>query len=337
MAQVKQLFRLALLSILLAFTNTISSQAHDVNIFTIGTGGVGYTYHPVGGMIANAISNPPQALPCGSGGNCSVKNMIAVSVLSRGSIDNVEAVAQGRLNSGFVQSDIAYWMYTGTGIREGNGAVDNIRAIAALYEEHVHLVTLKKSGINSIVDLKGKRIAIDRPGSGTRVDAKLILEASGIYEGDYSGRSLSGKDAANALRLGAVDAFFVVAGYPTDLIVELSKQVDIKLVPIDSAAADALTGEYGFFVSNIIPAGTYKGVGEVPTLSVGALWITSDQEDDDLIYGIAETLWNDRTRKLLDVGHARGKDITLDTSLYGIGIPLHPGAERFYEEKNLLD
>lgn len=330
-------FGFMLVYVLSAISFSSPTVSHDLKIFTIGTGGAAYTYHPVGGMLANAISNPPQALPCGKGGNCNLKDLIAVSVLSNGSIDNVTAISEGKINSGFVQSDIAYWMYTGTDLSGQRQPKTNLRAIASLYEEHVQLVTLKRSGIDTIQDLRGKRVAIDEPGSGTRVDAQLILDASGIYQEDFQARSLRGKDAANALRLGAIDAFFVVAGYPTDLISELANRVDIKIVPIDRAAADGLTSEYEFFISNIIPTGTYRGVEETATLSVGALWITSAEEDEELIYGVTSTLWSNSTRKLLDVGHARGKDITIDTALYGIGIPLHPGAERFYKEKGLLE
>jgi len=313
-----------------------TASAQDLQFFTIGTGGTAYTYYPVGGVIANAISNPPGSRPCDSGGSCGVPGLIASAVSSRGSVDNINAIVSGLRNSGFAQSDVAYWAYTGTGTREGKPPATDLRAIAALFPEHIHLVALKDSGINSVADLKGKRVSLDEPGSGTYVDANLILEANGLSSDDVQAEALKGGAASEALRNGKIDAFFVVAGYPTGSLVELASAVPIKLVPIDGAGAQALTSKYGFFAASDIPAGTYAGVDSVTTVAVGAQWLTSAKESDDLIYAITKALWNDKTRKLLDVGHAKGKSITLESALDGIGIPLHPGAERFYREVGLI-
>ena len=148
--------------------------------------------------------------------------------------------------------------------------------------------------------------------------------------------ALTGGAASEALRNGKIDAFFVVAGYPTGSLVELASAAAIKLVPIDGAGADALTSKYGFFASSDIPEGAYEGVKTTTTVAVGAQWFTSANEDEELIYNITKALWNDESRKLLDVGHAKGKTITPATALNGVGVPLHAGAERFYKEAGLL-
>ncbi|MBD8894326.1 TAXI family TRAP transporter solute-binding subunit [Roseibium litorale] len=313
-----------------------AAQAQDINFFTIGTGGTGATYYPIGGVIANAISNPPGSRPCDEGGSCGVPGLIASAVSSRGSVDNLNAISSGLRNSGFAQSDTAYWAYTGTGTMEGKPAAEDLRAIAALFPEHIHLVTLADSGINSVADLAGKRVSLDEPGSGTYVDAKLILESFGLGVDKVTAEALKPNAAGDALRNGQIDAFFFVGGYPTGAIVELASAVKIKLVPISGEGADALTKEYGFFSASDIPANAYEGVGDTPTVAVGAQWITSAKESDDLIYNITKALWNEKTRHLLDTGHAKGKSITLETALDGIGIPLHPGAERFYKEAGLI-
>jgi hypothetical protein len=313
-----------------------AASAQDLKFFTIGTGGTAYTYYPVGGVIANAISKPPGSRECDAGGSCGVEGLIASAVSSRGSVDNVNAVISGLRNSGFAQSDVAYWAYTGTGTMEGKEPAKDLRTIAALFEEHIHLVALADSGINSVADLKGKRVSLDEPGSGTYVDANLILEAAGLSKDDITAEALKGGAASDALRNGKIDAFFVVAGYPTGSLVELSSAAAIKLVPISGAGADALVEKYGFFASSDIPAGVYEGVGDTPTVAVGAQWFTSANEDEELIYNITKALWNEQTRKLLDVGHAKGKTITLETALNGVGVPLHPGAERFYKEVGLI-
>ena len=313
------------------------AMAQDIKFFTIGTGGTAYTYYPVGGMIANAISKPPGSRECGKGGSCGVDNLIASAVSSRGSVDNINAIMSGLRNSGFAQSDVAYWAYTGTGTMEGKPPAKGLRTIAALFEEHIHLVARADSGINSVKDLKGKRVSVDEPGSGTRVDATLILEANGMSLNDLkAAEALKGNAAVDALRNGKIDALFVVAGYPTGAIVDLASSEKIKLVPIDGAGAQALTSKYGFFSSSAIPAGTYEGVPETTTVAVGAQWFTSDKEDADLIYSITKALWNKESRKLMDNGHAKGKTITPATALSGVGVPLHAGAERFYKEVGLI-
>ncbi len=333
----KNLFKSSLMILFLMIGLSGKSFAQELKFFTIGTGGTAYTYYPVGGMIANAISKPPGSRECGKGGSCGVPNLIASAVSSRGSVDNVNAIISGLRNSGFAQSDVAYWAYTGTGTMEGKEPAKDLRTIAALFQEHIHLVALKKSNINSVKDLKGKRVSLDEPGSGTYVDAKLILESNGLSTSDVKAEALKGKAATDALRNGKVDAIFVVAGYPTGAIVELASAVDIKLVPIDGAGAKALTSKYGFFSESPIPSGTYEGVDQVNTVAVGAQWFTSAKEDSELIYQITKALWNKESRKLMDVGHAKGKTITPDTALSGVGVPLHPGAEKFYKEAGLLN
>lgn len=324
------------LALLLTVGFAGSATAQDLKFFTIGTGGTAFTYYPVGGVIANAISKPPGSRECGEGGSCGVDGLIASAVSSRGSVDNVNAIVSGLRNSGFAQSDVAYWAFTGTGTMEGTEPATDLRTIAALFEEHIHLVTLEGSGINSVEDLAGKRVSVDEPGSGTYVDARLILEANGLSLTDIKEENLKGGAATEALRNGKVDALFIVAGYPTGALVELASAADMKLVPITGANADALTEEFGFFASSEIPTDAYEGVAGAATISVGAQWFTSANEDEELIYEITKALWNDESRKLLDVGHAKGSTITPASALAGVGVPLHAGAERFYKEAGLL-
>ena len=313
-----------------------AASAQDMTFFTIGTGGTGATYYPLGGVIANAVSNPPGSRPCDEGGSCGVPGLVAVAQSSRGSVNNVNGITSGLFNSGFSQSDVAYWAYTGTGVFEGEEPMADLRAIAALYPEHIHLVASADAGIESVADLAGMRVSLDEPGSGTYVDALLILEAYGLSEDDVEAEYLKPNPAGDAIRNGQLDAFFIVAGYPTGAVVELASAVDVTLVPIAGDEAAAVVEGYGFFSQDVIPADTYEGVGETATLAVGAQWITSANESEELIYGITEALWNSNTRRLLDVGHAKGASVTPETALDGIGIPLHPGAERFYRDAGLL-
>lgn len=333
------MFSKRILGIAAAIAVTVGgfANAQDMNFFRIGTGGTAGTYYPIGGLLANAISAPPGSRACEDGGSCGVPGLVASALASNGSVANVNAIEGGTLESGFVQGDVASWAYSGTGIWDGKPAAEKLRAIANLYPESIHLVASKESGIASVADLKGKRVSLDEPGSGTLVDAQIILQGAGLSEGDISPEYLKPDQAADRMKDGAMDAFFFVGGFPAGAIAELASQHDVVIVPIDGEFADKVTGEYKFFAKDVIPAGTYEGQDtDVNTISVGAQWITSADQSEDLIYGITKALWNENTRKQLDAGHAKGKVITTDGALDGIGIPLHPGAEKFYKEAGLL-
>ena len=329
--------RTVLAVVLLAFLGSSqSSVAQEMKFFRIGTGGVAGTYYPIGGLIADIISNPPGARPCDKGGSCGVPGLVAIAQSANGSVANVNGIKSGALESGFAQSDIAYWAHTGTGIYEGQGEVENLRAIASLYPESIHLVAHKDSGIKSVRDLEGKRVSLDEPGSGTLVDSRIILEAFGLTEDDVEAEYIKPSPAVAKMRDGQLDAFFIVSGYPTGSVVELASAIGADLVPIDGPEVDALIEQYQFFARDVIPDGTYEGIGETKTLSVGAQWVVGAEIDEELVYGITAALWHDNARKLLDNGHVKGRAITPETALDGIGIPLHPGAERYYREMGLL-
>lgn len=313
------------------------SAAQDIQFFSIGTGGTGATYYPLGGTIANAISNPPGSRACDQGGSCGVPGLIAMAQSSRGSVDNIDGIKSGLFNSGFSQSDVAYWAYTATAKFDGQTPAVELRAIAALYSEHIQLVARKAAGIKSVTDLKGKRVSLDERGSGSYVNATQILEAFGLSESDLDVEFLKSAPASDAMIAGDLDAFFITSGYPTNAIIELASRTDITLVPIDGPGAGKIAEKFGFYSADTIPAGTYQGIDATNTLAVGAQWITSTMIDEELIYAITKALWNEKSRRLLDVGHAKGGVVTLETALDGIAIPLHAGAERYYKEIGALD
>ncbi|MBN9088505.1 MAG: TAXI family TRAP transporter solute-binding subunit [Reyranella sp.] len=313
---------------------TVAQQ--DITFFRILTGGTVGTYFPIGGLIANAISNPPGSRPCNEGGSCGVPGLVATSVASNGSVANVAAIAAGTAQSGFVQSDIAYWAYNGTGIYAGRPKVDVLRAIANLYPESVQLVVRKGSGIRSVRDLRGRKISLDEPGSGTLVDARLILEAFGMTEKDLQAQYFPAQRVADSLKDGTIDGFFSVSGYPQSAVADLAATVGVELVPIEGPEVDKLVSQFSFFSAEEIPDDAYKGVAGVKTVSVHALWVTSSKQNEELIYKVTAALWHPATRKLLDSGHIKGREIRLETATTGLGIPLHPGAEKFYREKGLV-
>ncbi|KFJ59105.1 TRAP transporter solute receptor, TAXI family [Brucella neotomae] len=301
--------------------------AQAPTFFRIGTGGTAGTYYPIGGLIANAISGA---------GEKGVPGLVATAVSSNGSVANINAIKSGALESGFTQSGVAYWAYNGTGLYDGKGKVEDLRLLATLYPETIHIVARKDANIKSVADLKGKRVSLDEPGSGTIVDARIVLEAYGLTEDDIKAEHLKPGPAGERLKDGALDAYFFVGGYPTGAISELAISNGISLVPISGPEADKILEKYSFFSKDVVPAGAYKDVAETPTLAVATQWVTSAKQPDDLIYNITKVLWNEDTRKALDAGHAKGKLIKLDSATSSLGIPLHPGAERFYKEAGVL-
>ncbi|MFO0989053.1 MAG: TAXI family TRAP transporter solute-binding subunit [Alphaproteobacteria bacterium] len=308
---------------LVAGTALGGTAAAQQQFFRIGTGGTAGTYYPVGGILANAISQPPK--------------LVLTAVASNGSVANVNSIMGGSLESGFSQADVAYWAFTGTGIWEGKPKAGDLRAIANLYPESIHLVARKGAGIKTVADLKGKRVSLDEPGSGTLVDARIILGAWGLKDSDVKAEYLKPNQAGDKMKDGAMDAFFFVGGFPAGAISELaSTGAGIELVPIDGPNAAKILAQYKFFAADAIPANTYKGVDAVKTISVGAQWVTSAKVPAEIVYEVVKGMWGDKARGALDAGHAKGKMIRKETALSGIGIPLHPGAEKFYKEAGLL-
>ena len=304
--------------------------------FRIGTGSTGGTYFPIGAIIASAISNPPGSRECERGGSCGVPGLIAVAQSTTGSVENVKAIGSGALESALSQADVAFWAYHGRHIFAEAGPIRNLRAIANLYPEMVHIVVRRDSGILSVGDLRGKRVSLDREGSGTLVDALLILEAYGIGPKDLTIENLEPGPAADRLSDGTLDAFFFVAGVPAAAVNDLAIATPVSLVPITGAEAERLKQTYPFFTTTFIPAGAYAGVYSTPTLSVGAQWLVNASVPDEVVYGVTRALWHPSTQALLEAGHPQGKHIKIESALDGIGIPMHPGAVRFYREAGQL-
>lgn len=307
----------------LAATMVFAGAAHAQQFFRIGTGGTAGTYYPVGGMIANAVSQPGK--------------IVATAQASNGSLANVNAIAGGSMEAGLSQADVASWAYTGTGAFEGKPKVADLRMIANLYPESIHLVVKKGSGIKSVADLKGKRVALDEPGSGTLINARLVLAAYGVKEADIKPEYIKPNQAGDKLKDGALDAFFFVGGAPAGAIAELaSGGAGIELVPIAGAQAEALRKGNPYFAADTIAANTYKDVPQVQTLAVGAQLVTSAKVPTEVVYEITKGMYSDSTQKTLAAGHAKGKFITKENAVQGVGIPFHPGAEKFYKEAGLL-
>ena len=315
------------------------AHAQSPKFFRIGTGGAGGTYFPIGGTIANGISAPPGARPCDKGGQCGVPGLIAIAQSTTASVFNNAAVQNGELEAGLAAADVTRSMYLGEGKFDGKPH-PKLRIVANLYPEDLHLVMPKGAKISNLGDLKGKRVGIAQAGSGTQVAVLQMLEAWGVTRDNMDEAELNNSQSAERLADGQLDAYFYAAGWPVSAMVQLSSTKGMELHSFSEEDLQKINGIIPAYIPSKIPAGVYEGVDyEVKTPAVSALLVVSADLDDELVYGITKAMWNDNTRKLLDNGHAKGKQITPDTALDGVmalGVPLHPGAEKFYKEAGLL-
>lgn len=314
--------------------------AQDPTFFRIGTGSAGGTYFPIGGTIANGISAPPGSRPCEEGGQCGVPGLIAIAQSTTASVFNNTAVQNGELEAGLAAADVTRSMYLGEGKFEGKPH-PKLRVVANLFPEDLHLVLPKGQSIDSLADLKGKRVGIAQAGSGTQVAVLQMLEAWGITRDDIQAAELNNSQSAERLADGQIDAYFYAAGWPVSAMVQLATTKGMELHSFSDEDLAKINEIIPAYIPSAIPAGVYEGIDyEVKTPAVSALLNVSSDLSEELIYGLTKALWNKNTRTLLDNGHAKGKQITPDTALDGIaalGVPLHPGAEKFYKEAGLLE
>ena len=294
-------------------SNEGSTQtSSDIKFLSMVTGGTQGTYYALGGTFADLISD-----------ETGIKTTAEVS---QASTANVNALKAGDAEIAFIQTDIAYYAKNGELMFEGE-PMEDLVAIGALYPETVHLVTTSKSGIKSFDDLKGKKVSVGAPGSGTYANAEQLLEVHGLTMDDIQAQNLDFGESVDGLQSGQIDAAFITAGYPTAAVEALSAQADVVVVPVEEDKAQALIEKYPYYTNDTIPAGTYGLADDVPTVSVLAMIVVKKDLPDDVAYGIAKAIY-DNTDK---IGHAKGAFIKKETALEGVGIDVHPGAQKFFD------
>lgn len=294
-------------------------------LFRIGTGGVGGTYFPIGTLLSSPLSG-------------AVPGLVVVAETSNGSVSNVAMIEAGANEAGFAQADIAHWAYTGTGAYADKPPMRNLRAIANLYPESVHIVARKDSGISRVRELRGHRVSFDEPGSGTLVEARLVLGAYGVTEKNTEPQYVKPTISLERLAEGKLDAIFFVGGAPSTWFSKFADEHKIVLLPIDGPEAGGLVKQYPFLSRSHIETGTYAGVDKnVPTLDVGAQLLVAAKLPNELVYQITRKLWQPETLAILTEGHPKGRYIQLKNALLGVSVPLHPGAERFYRSIGVLN
>lgn len=293
---------------------TPPAKTQYINIATGGTAG---TYFPLGGAMAEILNN-------------NIPGVNATAEATNASVANVNLLKGGSVQLAFIQNDVSYYADKGEELFKDN-QVTGLRALATLYPETVQLITLQSSGIKSVADLKGKRVAVGAAGSGVEANARQILLANDITYDDIKVQYLSFAEAANGLKDGNIDAGFITAGFPTAAIQDIAAQHDVVLVPVEDATADKLIEQYPFYTKVTIPAGTYpKQDADVQSVAVKAMLVTTEDMDDQMAYDIVKAIYSNLDR--LKAAHSVGELITKESAKDGISIPMHPGAEKYFNE-----
>lgn len=314
-----------LLIMVLSFQPVSAEQ--ELNLLRIGTGGKTGVYYPIGRLIAKGISS--QEILVNKAGT--EQRCLSIAQNSGGSIDNVKGICAGELEAGLVQADIASMAFEGRGVFKNEMQARDLRAVASLYPEKFQIVVRRDSGIKTLNDIRGKRISVDEPGSGTLAVMKIVLDVHGLSEKDFHPVYLKPVFTHDRIVSGELNGFVMMGGVPMEAVTRLLDQ-EISLVPVQHLAAVNIHAKHPYLVPGKVADSIYPGISETPTIEVYALLTVKKSMDEDLVYRITQALWQEDTLSLLKNGHPQGASISPDTALAGISIPLHPGAEQYYRE-----
>ncbi|HWO96773.1 MAG TPA: TAXI family TRAP transporter solute-binding subunit [Bacillus sp. (in: firmicutes)] len=284
---------------------------------SIVTGGTGGTYYPLGGAMADILSDNTDAS--------------VTAQASGASAENMQTLSTGDADIAFTQTDIASYASEGKMMFDGK-PITNIKAIGTLYPETIQIVALKESGIQSVEDLKGKTVSVGAPGSGTYANAEQILEIHGMKIGDIKAQNLSFDESTEGIQDGTIDAAFITAGTPTGAVESLSATKEVSIIPIADDKIQALIDKYPYYVKDVVPSGTYKLPSDVNTVAVQAMLAVTEDLDEELVYSITKAIFENTDK----ITHAKGQLIKAENAVEGAGIPFHPGAEKYFKEKGLL-
>ncbi len=304
-------------------TLALPASAQEKINLSIATGGTGGVYYPLGGGMANVFSK-------------FIPGMQATAEVTGGSVDNMRLIGTGKSYIALTQADAAKDALNGEG--KFKGTKIPVRAMMMLYTNLMHAVTIEGTGINSINDLKGKRVSTGSPGSATEVFAFRVLEAAGIDPlKDFTRERLGVAESANAMKDRKIDAFFFVVGLPTSSITDLGATPGIKIKFLDHQnLLPAMVKKHGaIYIADVIPKGTYPGqTVDNKATAVANLLVANANMSDQTVYNIVKTIF-DKRPDLIAV-HKTAADIKLEMQKPEASpVPWHPGAVKYFKEKGL--
>jgi len=285
-----------------------------LNMLTGGTGGM---YYPLGGEIAQIITD---------------ETGIKVSAISsNASADNLIAIQEGEAEIAMLQTGIMSDAVEGINVFEDH-PIDHVLGLGSLYPETIQIVTIKQSGITSVEDLEGKKVSVGASGSGTYFNAKQILEIHGMTMDDIEAESLNFEESTGGMQDGNIDAAFITAGTPTGSVEGLAATDNVQIVPIEESKVDELIDKYPYYAHDTIEAEEYNMTEDVHTAAVLAMFAVVDHLPEEVVYDITKAIY-ENTDKL---SHDKGKLVDINTALDGMTVDLHPGALKYYEEQDIL-
>lgn len=301
------------------------AMAQQRLFFGIATGGTGGTYYPLGGMLAQLISN--KATVDG-------KKISATAEAAGASVANAKLLGNKDIESAFVAADILDAAYNGKG-QFDKAPIKNLRALGALYPETVQLITRADSGINSVRDLKGKSISSGAPGSGQYQLLTDLLKVYGLARSDIKEDLSSFTQAVDKIKDGNLHATLITAGVPTAAVTDFAQSHALKVIPLAGSEIGELLKQQPYYTRVQLPANSYKGqTAPVDTLAVMAVWTTHDAVPDNVAYEVTKALYENTA--IMGQVHVQGKNIQLSTATAVGTVPLHPGALRYFKEKGIV-
>ena len=315
-----------LFTMVLFMGSSVTETQAKTTFVTIGTGGITGVYYPTGGAIAKIVNKKRKEY----GIRCTVES-------TGGSVFNINAIMAGDLEFGVAQSDRQYQAVKGIADWKDKGPQKDLRAVFSIHAETVDLIAAVDANINSLADLKGKRVNIGNFGAGFRQNAIDALEANGLdYKKDFHAESLKAAEAPGLIQDGRIDAAFYTVGHPSGYYKEATAGTrKVKFVPIGNT--DSLVAKYPYYAKAATLMKNYPGAANkedaIPTFGVKATFVTSAKVPDKVVYAIVKEVF-DNFQDFVKL-HPAYAGLTKEAMLTGLSAPIHPGAMKYYKEVGL--
>jgi len=307
---------------LTAFPSELSAQPR--RSFILASGAVDGAYYPIAGAISRITSDSRDL------------NFLIAVESTAGSIANVQLLKSGEADFALLQNDVAYYAFNGITLDAFAGKpVKTITGVFSVYPEIVHVIARKSADVRSVRDLKGKRVVLGAPGSGAEQNALQVLKAHGIREIDLRTiQSIARTAALDQLKAGSVDAVFVSTALGSPLIADAMASGKLTLIGIGDSAGEALRRSYPFYTLEKIPANAYPGLEhDVTSAGVMAILVARSSVSDEFVYSLTKAVFDNLPQ--FQSSHPAARHLTLHTALSGMALPLHPGAERYFQQNGI--
>lgn len=303
-----------------------AGSAGAVEFITIGTGGVTGVYYPTGQSICRLVNKGKKS----HGVRCSAES-------TGGSVYNINTIRAGELDMGVAQSDWQYHSYHGTSKFKDQGPYKALRAVFSVHAEPVSIVARNDSGIKNVADLKGKRVNIGNPGSGTEATWGVMWNAMGMNNSDLKlTAQMKSAETPSALCDNKIDAFFWLVGNPSALNKEAATTCDVTFANLEHPAIAKLIADNPFYRWATIPGGMYRGnPNDIKTFGVGATFVSSTRTPDNTVYEVVKAVFsNFKQFKKMHPAFANLKESEMIKD--ALSAPLHGGAVKYYKERGWM-